>query len=91
MNKLYHLIEPYICPVCKHGELQFITDKFALIPYRRFIENGFSVKDTKEILSIRHIKFLKCAACKKLFVIDWTHGWPVPVIDSKILRDFGVV
>ena len=90
-QRLYHLIEPYRCQICHQGDLLFMTNHRAYIPYRQFIEGGVELNTLKEILSTRHIKFFQCDHCKRVFVIDWTKGWPTAVIDPMILHEFGVV
>lgn len=90
-QRLYHLIEPYKCQICHQGDLEFITDHRVCIPYRQFIDKAIDLNTTKDLLSERHIKFFRCNHCKRIFVIDWTKGWPEAVIDLMILHEFGVI
>ncbi len=89
-QQLYHLITPYKCPQCHQDMLFFTTKNDRIIDYKKFIDSGKSLDETKEYLAINNIRFLKCIYCDRSYIIDWTNRWPVPLIDVKKLKAFGV-
>lgn len=93
MNKklLYHIIEPYKCPICKE-DLLFFTTKFndKIIDYKRLLDNGNTLDETKHYLEKRNIRHFRCIHCDREFIIDWTEGWPIPITNKDKLKIFGV-
>ena len=87
---LYKLITPYRCKVCGQDMFFFTTPTNNVIDYKEFLSRANSLSETKRYLEKRNIRYLKCICCNRLFIIDWSKGWPEQVTDINILRDFGV-
>jgi hypothetical protein len=54
------------------------------------IDNRKSIYQLKEYLAEKRVKFVKCLACGQTYIIDWSHGYPVQLLDKNILKQFGV-
>lgn len=90
-NKLmYKLISPYRCKQCGQDMLFFTSSNGTVIDYKEFLNRGIPLSEMKRYLEKRNIKFIKCICCDKLYIIDWSHGWPEQVTDINILRSFGI-
>lgn len=87
------LIDPFIkmrtdiCPCCKAQRIDLISFNGYPQNYKEAVNaylNGYSISyDRYEIRSMR------CKSCNREFIIDWTQGFPKPLIDSyKINRFF---
>lgn len=87
---LYKLITPYKCKICGQDMLFFTTPSGTIIDYKEFLNRGNTLSEMKTYLEKRNIKYIKCICCDKLFIIDWSNGWPEQVTDIRILRDFGI-
>lgn len=80
------LIEPMIpirsdiCPNCRAQRIELFSFNGYPQNYKDAVEarlKGFNVSyDRYEIRS------MKCRSCNKEFVIDWSQGFPVPLVDS---------
>lgn len=90
MEQMYHVITPYRCKLCNQDMLFFVTKNNKLIDYKWFLNNGYTLSETKEELGKRKIKFIKCIYCGKTHIIDWTHGWPEQVTDYNVFKNFGL-
>ena len=89
-NVMYNLITPYRCKLCNQDMLFFETRKNTLIDYKQFISSANTLSETIEKLGQRNIKYLKCIRCGRHFIIDWTNGWPEPLLDRSALKQFGI-
>ncbi len=87
---LYRLITPYKCKICGQDMLFFTNNRGTVIDYKEFLNRGNTLAEMKQYLEKRNIKYIKCICCDKLFIIDWSKGWPEQVTDINILRQFGV-
>ena len=70
--------------------LFFTTSNGSVIDYKEFLNRSNTLPEVKRYLEKRNIKYIKCIYCDRLFIIDWSHGWPEQVTDINVLRDFGV-
>ena len=87
---LYKRITPYKCKVCGQDMLFFTHNKGTVIDYKEFLNRGITLAEMKQYLEKRNIKYIKCICCDKLFIIDWSKGWPEQITDINILKQFGV-
>ena len=87
---LYSLIHPYRCKVCKQDMLFFTNNKGTIFDYKEFLNQRKTLPEMKRYLEKRDIKYLKCICCDKLYIIDWSKGWPEQITDRTILEKFGV-
>lgn len=90
-QQMYHLINPYVCPICGQEMLMFTTDRNTIVDYKAFIKCGYSLSEMKEDLSKRKVNGIKCLRCGEREIIDWSDSWPTPLYNIKILTDFGVI
>jgi len=86
----YTLLTPYKCKLCGQEMLFFVTQEGILIDYKEFINNMASLQEMIDMLTHRRVRFLKCLCCDKMFIIDWSHGWPQQLLDIRKLQDFGM-
>lgn len=80
------LIEPLIptrsdiCPFCKAQRIELFSFNGYPQNYKDAVEarlRGYDISyDRYEIRS------MKCRSCNREFVIDWSSGFPVPLVDS---------
>lgn len=89
MNIMYDIIKPYKCPNCGQDMLFFETRNNTVIDYKAFLSLAKSISETKEFLEKRDVKHFKCVYCDSKYIIDWTTGWPTPIVDKEKLRQFG--
>ena len=90
METLCTLIKPYKCPNCNKDTLFFYTSNNTLIDYKMlFCNEKMSSYEIKKFLEYKKVRFLKCIACNKLYIIDWRDGFPIPLTDKSCLTDFG--
>lgn len=84
------IIKPYKCPNC-NNELLFFTINRSdfVIDYKNLINKGLSLHQLREYLSNRNIRYLKCIICKKMYIIDWSNGFPEPLLNRNVLTQFG--
>jgi predicted RNA-binding Zn-ribbon protein involved in translation (DUF1610 family) len=83
-------ITPYRCSKCGEDVLFFVTSNNHLIDYKAMIDNRKSIYQLKEYLAEKRVKFVKCLACGQTYIIDWSNGYPVQLLDKNILKQFGV-
>jgi hypothetical protein len=89
LKEMCTLRKVYNCKVCGNS-LFFVTKNRMLISYADIMRNGNTLYNLKERLNYRGITSIKCMNCNKEFVIDWRHGFPEQLIDTTVLKDFGV-
>ena len=89
-EQLYKLITPYKCKVCGQDMLFFTNNRGTIFDYKEFLNRRNTLPEMKRYLEKRDIKYLKCICCDKLYIIDWSHGWPEQITDGSILKEFGV-
>lgn len=87
---IYHLIDSFKCKLCGQEMLFFVTENGSMIDYKDFISKMYSLNTMINMLAYRKVRFLKCLCCNKLFIIDWSKGWPEQLLDIKKLQDFGI-
>lgn len=83
------ILYPYTCPACGNDMLFFTREKSNMvIDYKNLMQT----KDNKDIidyLSSKNINYLKCIACKRTYIIDWSHGYARPLLNRDALKQFG--
>ena len=88
MKDLCKTIKPYICPKCGNDSLFFITYKGNLLSYKNMMINGSDIYDIKALISINRVSYIKCLSCNKVFLMDWTKGFPIGWFDKDALSRF---
>ena len=84
-------IDPYKCPICNQDMLFFITSNNVLIDYKGLMDRSVNgIYSIRKYLGERHTKFIKCLACNKTSIIDWSDTYPVPLTNKEELKKFGV-
>lgn len=91
MIQMVELLKPYKCKKCGQEMLFFLTKNNTLIDYKALmVDYSYTLMDIKKYLEDKNICFIKCLSCNKTYIIDWTDGYPVPLIDETILNKFRV-
>lgn len=88
MNNMCRILAPYTCKNCGQDMLFFTTSNNTLIDYKRLLSVG-GIYELKHYLESRSIRGIKCLICNKEYVIDWTKGYPEPLLDKDVLKQFG--
>lgn len=85
-------IIPYRCPKCNNDLLFFVSQRnpTRLVDYKNLMNTTSNISELKEYLYHRSdLSYLKCLCCNKLYIIDWTHEYPIPLTDKNVLSKFG--
>lgn len=91
MKEMCKKLTPYKCKQCGQDMLFFTTKSNMLIDYKGLFDRSvYGLEDITKYLENRHIRFIKCIVCNKTYVIDWTNGYPVPLLDKEEIKKFGV-
>lgn len=90
LKEMCSYVTPYRCSKCGEDVLFFVTSDNHLIDYKVMLDRGYSIYQLKEYLAERRVKFIKCLSCGQSFIIDWSNGFPVQLLDKNILKEFGV-
>ena len=89
-KELCRVIKPYTCTSCGNDLLFFSKPNSAImIDYKELLTIYDNKQDIIEYLSNRDVKVLKCLACKKMYIIDWSGRLPRPLIYKDDLKKFG--
>lgn len=84
-------LKPYKCQKCGHEMLFFYTSNGVLIDYKQLFEKDrMTVQQLIDYLQYKKVMYFKCITCNKLYIIDWTKHFPVPLLDISCLKDFGI-
>lgn len=91
MNEVMcELINPYKCPKCNQDVLFFVTSSNTLIDYMQLFKKGMSKDQIREYLAEKRVRYIKCIKCNTVHIIDWSKGYPVPLLKRSDLKKFGV-
>ena len=60
-----------------------------VIDYKNLIQTRTDNNDIMNYLGEKNVEYLKCIACKKMYIIDWSRGYARPLLDKNILKQFG--
>lgn len=83
-------LKPYVCQKCGQEMLFFYTKNGTLIDYKTLFVKGYNLFDIRKYLEHKGVKYIKCITCNKLYIIDWSTGYPVPLLDNECLKNFGI-
>ena len=84
------IMYPYTCPSCGNNMLFFTRAKNNMvIDYKNLIESEMNNNDIMDYLSNKDVEYLKCIACKRKYIIDWSRNYARPLIDKNALKQFG--
>ncbi len=90
MKLLCKVMTPYRCQYCNQDMLFFTTKNNILIDYKGcFVNKVMSSYELKKYLENKRVRYLKCIACGKISIIDWSNPYPVQLKDKNILKKFG--
>lgn len=88
-KEMCRMREPYRCAKCGNEMLFFVTSYNRLIDYKKFYQkHNQSCYRFRDAIMHYDPKYLKCMCCNKLYLIDWTTGFPVQVTDKSIVSKF---
>jgi hypothetical protein len=87
-KEMCRYITPYVCPVCGNELLFFTTSNNKLIDYKGLMSDHCNLSQLKSRLYYKNIRHIKCITCNKVYVIDWSNGYPTPLYDKSILNNF---
>lgn len=88
-KEMCRIMHPYTCPSCGSDMLFFTRNRnIGVIDYKHLIDTK-SNDEIMDYLAEKNIEYLKCTICKKMFIIDWTHGYARPLLHKDILKKFG--
>lgn len=90
MDQMCKMITPYRCSVCGQDTMFFVTGRHTIIDYRMLFYKGITSYELKNYLRSRDVKYIKCISCNKIYVIDWTKGFPIALTNKEELKTFGV-
>lgn len=81
--------EPYRCARCGNEMLFFVTRWGSLIDYKRFyLKHNKTCYTFRNALARYDPQYFKCICCNKLYLIDWTTGFPVQVTKKEAVDKF---
>ena len=90
LREMCRIMHPYTCPACGNDMLFFTrANSNMIIDYKNIISSNRDNNSIMNYLSEKNIEYLKCVACKKMYIIDWTHGYARPLIYKDTLKQFG--
>lgn len=88
LKEMCRIMHPYTCPACGNDMLFFTRARNSMvIDYKNLFEA--KINNNMDYLSEKNVEYLKCIACKKMYIIDWTRGYARPLIYKDILKQFG--
>ena len=88
-REMCRIIHPYTCPACGNDMLFFTRARNNnIIDYKNLSQNKNN-DEVKNYLEERNVEYLKCIACKKMYIIDWTRGYARPLRYRETLERFG--
>lgn len=88
LREMCRIMHPYTCPACGNDMLFFTRERSNMvIDYKNLIQN--KTDNIMDYLGEKNVEYLKCIACKKMYIIDWSRGYARPLIDKNILKQFG--
>ena len=91
MKEMCRIITPYRCKECGQDMVFFLTNNNTLLDYKALItDRANTLQQLTHYLEPRSIRFMKCLACNKTYIIDWTTRFPTQLIDKSVLNKFGV-
>lgn len=89
LKEMCRIMHPYTCPACGNDMLFFTrTRNNMIIDYKNLMQSK-SDNDIMDYLGEKNVEYLKCVACKKMYIIDWSHGYARPLRDRDTLKRFG--
>ena len=83
-------IKPYICKCCNQEMLFFCTKNNMMLDYKMLLDKGYTIYELKKILQEKDVRCFKCITCNKTYIIDWSNGYPVPLLDHNKLESFAL-
>lgn len=90
LKEMCRIIYPYTCPACGNNMLFFTRARNnMIIDYKNLIESNKNNDDVMNYLGEKNVEYLKCLVCKKMYIIDWTHGYARPLMNRDTLKQFG--
>lgn len=88
-KEMCKIMHPYTCPTCGNDMLFFTrTNSNMIIDYKNLMQYRNN-NDIMDYLGEKNVEYLKCVACKKIYIIDWTRGYARPLIYKDTLKQFG--
>lgn len=91
-KELCKVIYPYTCPACGNEMLFFTrSNSNMVIDYKNLIDSKMDNDSIIDYLGNKDVEYLKCIACKKLYIIDWSRGYARPLRDKDALKQFGYI
>lgn len=88
-REMCRIIHPYTCPACGNDMLFFTRSRNSnIIDYKNLLQNKNN-DEVKNYLEEKNVEYLKCIACKKMYIIDWSLGYARPLRYREILERFG--
>lgn len=89
-KELCRIVYPYTCPVCGNSLFFTKTRTNINIDYKRLMnESSYNKEELTEYLSSKNIEYLRCRDCNRLFIIDWSKGFPRALRNVDVLKKFG--
>ena len=79
-------IRPDICPYCKSQKIELLSFNGYPQHYSDCVTDYLRGKAV--IFNKYEIRSMKCKACNKEFIIDWSSGFPKPLLDNNKLNYF---
>lgn len=90
LKEMCRIMHPYTCPACGNDMLFFTRAKNnMIIDYKNIIDSKTDNTDIMNYLGQKDVEYLKCVACGKMYIIDWSRGYARPLIDRNVLKQFG--
>lgn len=90
LKEMCRIMHPYTCPACGNDMLFFTrTRNNMIIDYKNLIDSNKDNNQIMDYLGEKNVEYLKCIACKRMYIIDWSRGYARPLLDKDILKHFG--
>lgn len=90
LKEMCRILHPYTCPACGNDMLFFTRlNNNMIIDYKNLSQTKTDSDDMINYLSEKNVEYLKCIACKKMYIIDWSRGYARPLRNKDVLKQFG--
>lgn len=90
LKEMCRIMHPYTCPACGNDMLFFTRARNnMIIDYKNLTKSKTDNNEIMDYLAEKNVEYLKCVACKKMYIIDWSRGYARPLLYKDELKKFG--
>lgn len=89
MKEMCIIHKPYICKNCGDEMLFFVTgNPNYIIDYKNLFYREQTCKKIYDVVSRNNVSYIKCLACGKKFIIDWSNKFPEQLVNRESIQKF---